>query len=75
MESIFVVTAVIGFMEMVKAIGEADWKAVAMILGSAVIGALAGFFGVDSLNVATGIQAGLAASGTYRVGRIVGGRE
>lgn len=67
MESVFLITAIVGFVELVKAISEQNVRSIAIILGSAAIGAITGFFGIDGLTVATGLQAGLAASGTYTI--------
>ena len=75
MESIFVIAAVIGFMEAVKAVKARDWETVAIIIGSATIGGVAGYLGIDNLTIENGIVAGLAASGTYKVGRIISGKE
>lgn len=72
MESLFLITAIVGLVELVKAVKVADWEKCSIIIGSAVIGGISGYFGVNGLNVVTGIQAGLAASGTYRLGQVVG---
>lgn len=75
MESVFVIVAVIGFMELIKALFAREWQKATIIVGAVAIGALAGFYAVDGLNLTTGIIAGLSASGTYRVGRLMGGTE
>lgn len=75
MESIFVVVAVIGFMEFVKALFAREWQKATTIAGAIAIGAIAGYYAVDGLTLTTGVIAGLSASGTYRVGRLMGGTE
>jgi hypothetical protein len=61
--SVFVVAAVAGFVEGVRRAFKQDWEGVVVIAGSAGIGALAGAYAIDGLNVPTGVVAGLAASG------------
>lgn len=73
MESVFLVTAIVGFVELLKAIDIRDWYSVRLIVGATLIGALCGFFGIDGLTIVSGIQAGLTASGTYRLTKAVGG--
>ena len=76
MESIFVIAGVIGFMEFVKALFARDFQKAIIIIGAAAIGGFAGASGVDGIaTVFDGVVAGLAASGIYRVGRLMGGTE
>jgi len=76
MESLFVIAAVIGFMEFVKALFARDFQKAIIIIGAVAIGGFAGASGVDGLaSMFDGIIAGLAASGVYRVGRLMGGTE
>lgn len=63
MENSFIVGAVIGFTQLVKSLFDRDYRSAVIIAGSAVIGALAGFFGIEGVTVPAGIVAGLAASG------------
>jgi hypothetical protein len=74
MQSLFLVAAIIGFVELVKRIFARDWQAVSIIAGAAAIGAVAGYFGVDGLTIPLGIQLGLSAAGIYRVGETVSGK-
>lgn len=63
MNNTFVVGAVIGFTQLVKSAFDKDYRSVVIIAGSALIGAIAGFFQVEGIDIASGIIAGLAASG------------
>lgn len=72
MESIFLVTAIVGLVDLVRAVKNQDWEKVAIVVGAGVIGALTGMFGIDGLTVPQGIQAGLAASGVYRLSKVAG---
>lgn len=75
MESLFIIVAIIGLVELVKAVKANDWETASIIIGSVIIGGVAGYFKVDGLtDISTGIQAGLAASGTYRISRVVSGK-
>ena len=72
MEYIIVTTMIIGIVELLKRIKLSDWLAVATIVLAALVGGLAGYFGVEGLTVATGIVTGLAASGLVTVATRVG---
>lgn len=74
MESVFLVTAVVGFVELVKALEARNYRTVIIIVGAGLIGAIVGYFGIEGLTVTTGIIAGLSASGVYKVGSEVGNR-
>jgi len=63
---------IIGIVELLKRIKLSDWLAVATIVLAALVGGLAGYFGVEGLTVATGIVTGLAASGLVTVATRVG---
>jgi len=63
---------IIGIVELLKRIKLSDWFAVATIVLAALVGGLAGYFGVEGLTVATGIVTGLAASGLVTVATRVG---
>lgn len=71
MESVFVVTALVGVVQFFKSAFGRPIPAWAKIACSVVIGAVAGYFGVEELTVETGIIAGLAASGVYTVAQKV----
>jgi hypothetical protein len=61
--SLFVLTAVTGATELIKRLWAKDFQAATIIGVSAAIGALAGVFVIDDLSVASGLVAGLSASG------------
>lgn len=71
MESVFVVTALVGACQFFKSIAGRPIPAWAKIAASVVIGGVAGYFGVDNLTVESGIISGLAASGVYTVAQKV----
>lgn len=73
-QSVLVTTLVIAVVELIRRVGEKDWKGVATIVCTAIVGALAGFFGLDSLTVESGLIAGLAAAGIVRVAQAVSGK-
>ncbi|MDV6295172.1 hypothetical protein [Rhodococcus aetherivorans] len=67
MESLFLIVAVAGATEFVKRLFDRDYRAAVIIAVSAVIGGLAGLFGIDGLTVANGIMLGVAASGCVTI--------
>lgn len=67
MESLFVVTAVVGAVEFLRRLQLKDYFAAITIAVATAIGALAGAFAVDGLTITTGIIAGLGASGLVTV--------
>lgn len=75
MEYIFLTTAIVGFVEFIKAINGNDWETAEIILGCAVIGGACGLNAVDGLTVVTGIQAGLSAAGAYTGAQLIGGTK
>lgn len=64
---VFVVGAVAGVTELIRRIAGKDWQGAAVIAASAIVGALAGALNVNGLDVASGILAGLTASGVITV--------
>lgn len=72
MESVFVVTAVIAVTEFFKRIQARDVYGALTIVLAAVIGGLAGFFGVEGLTVATGLIAGLGGAGIVTTATRIG---
>lgn len=72
MESLFVVTAVVGVVELLRRLQVKDYFAAITILAAAAVGAVAGVFEVDGLTVTNGIIAGLAASGLVTVSQKIG---
>ena len=69
MEYILVTTMVVALTEAIKAGSERNWRTVALIVGSALIGAVCGFLGVEGLTIAQGIVVGLGASGVVTVAK------
>lgn len=64
MESLFLVTGmVIGVVELVKRLFDRDFRAACIIAAAAAVGAAAGVFHVQGVDIATGIVIGLAGSG------------
>lgn len=72
MENTFIVGAVIGFTQLVKSAFDKDYRSVVIIAGSALIGVLAGVFGIEGTTIPSGIVAGLAASGVVTLAVGVG---
>ncbi|WP_438979893.1 hypothetical protein [Polynucleobacter sp.] len=67
MESLFVVTAVVGFVEVLRRAYMKDWFSVLTIIGATIIGLVAGYYKVEGLTLTTGLIAGLGASGLVTV--------
>lgn len=67
MESVFIITAVAGFVEFLRRVEMRDAFGASSIVAAAVIGGLAGYFGIEVASVADGIVAGLSASGLVTV--------
>lgn len=67
MENAFIVGAVIGFTQLVKSAFDRDYRSCVIIIGSAAIGALAGWLGIEGINIPAGIVAGLTASGVVTI--------
>lgn len=67
MQSVFVVTAVVGLVEFLRRVHLKDYFDALTIAGAALIGGLAGLAAVDGLTVVAGITAGLGASGLVKV--------
>ncbi len=73
MENAFVVLSVGAVIELVRRANVRDWVAVFSILGAALVGGLAGFWGIAELpSVELGIMAGLSASGLITVTSKIG---
>lgn len=66
-ESTFVTTSVVALVEFIKRLRVKDYFACALIVSAGVIGGIAGYFGIESLTIPTGIIAGLSASGLITV--------
>jgi hypothetical protein len=74
MESTFIIGAVAGFTQLVKSLFDRDYRTCIIILGSASIGAFAGFLNIQGIDVPTGIVVGLAASGVVTIAQAIGGQ-
>jgi len=75
MENTFIIGAVIGFTQLVKSLFDKDYRSAIIIAGSALIGGLAGVFGIEGISIANGIVAGLTASGVVTLSQALGGRS
>lgn len=67
MEFLLVTSMVVGIVEFVKRVFDADYKAATIIACAALTGAMAGVFGVEGIDVATGLVVGLAGSGLVTI--------
>lgn len=74
MNAVVTVAAVIAVTEAIKTIVPAKIDGIVTMIIAVVIGAVAGFFNVEGLNVATGIIVGLGAVGTHTALKAVGGK-
>ena len=72
MENAFILGAVIGFTELVKSAFDRNYRTCVIIIGSAAIGAIAGYFHIQGVNIPEGIVLGLAASGAITTVQAVG---
>lgn len=66
MGDIGVLTAIVGFVEFIKACDAGDWKTAKIIFGAALVGGICGYIGLENLTVISGIQLGLSASGSLK---------
>jgi len=67
-------TMVIGAVELIKRISNKDWEATAIILTSALVGAIGGAFVLPVVGFAPGIFIGLSASGVVTGLQKIGGK-
>jgi len=72
MEFLLVTAMVVGVVELIRRIANKEWFAVITIISAALVGAIAGFFSVEGLDIVTGIVVGLAGSGLVTVAGKVG---
>lgn len=70
---VLVTTMIVALTELLKRIEAKDYRGAALIVLAGVIGAVAGYFHVESLTVETGIVAGLGAAGIYQIANVVRG--
>ena len=66
-ESVFISAAVVAVVQFLKLVKEKNWISALTIVVAAAIGLLAGWVGIEGLNLTTGFIAGLAASGVYTI--------
>lgn len=69
-ETAILLGMVAGVVELIKRIFKKDWKAVAIILGAGITGALVGF--AISINPLIGAVVGLSASGFITIAQNIG---
>lgn len=69
MQYVLVTTMVVGLVELVKALFDRNYRTAVIIVGAAAVGALCGWFHVESLDVPTGIVIGISASGVVSLAK------
>lgn len=67
MELFLVPFMVAGFIELVKRAFAKDWQTVVIIAGAGIVGGVCGYFELEGIDIATGVVAGLSASGLITV--------
>lgn len=72
-ETAILLGMVAGVVELIKRIFKKDWKAVAIILGAGITGALVGL--AISINPLIGAVVGLSASGFVTIAQNIGDHE
>lgn len=70
--TVFIPAAIAAVVKFVDLIQEKNYVGAAKIVVAVIVGAVAGFFGLQGLDVQTGIYAGLAASGVITVASRIG---
>ena len=70
-ESLVFTAVVIAVVEAVKAVGDGNWRTVAIIVGAGVAGGVLAALGVMGLTIAAGVALGLTASGVITVAKRV----
>ena len=73
MNTLFLTTAIVGAVELIKALNERDYQTAEIIGAAAVIGGVCGIFNLEGFTIVTGLQAGLSAAGYYAGAKLVGG--
>jgi hypothetical protein len=71
MEYVLLTTMIVGVVELVTSLFDRNFRTAVIIVCAALVGAVCGVFGVEGLDVATGIAVGLAASGVVTVAKKV----
>lgn len=68
-QAILIVSAVTGAVELIKRAFDKDWRAVAIIIGSGLVGGLISLFPEMNFSFLVGVVGGLAASGVITIGQ------
>lgn len=68
------ITVIVGLVNGVRLLNAPQATAFVLFILAVVLGLVFGLLHLFGLNVETGIIAGLASSGLYRLGQVVGGR-
>jgi uncharacterized membrane-anchored protein YjiN (DUF445 family) len=72
--SLFVTSVVIAIVQIIKFVKDKAWDSVVTIISAMIVGALAGFFGIEGLTIPMGILIGLSAVGVVTVAQGIGGK-
>lgn len=75
MESVFIVAAVAGAVELINRLRSKDYWAALTILVAAAIGTFAGVVGIEGVTATEGLVLGLGASGLVTVAQNLGRKE
>lgn len=71
-QAILLVGAITGFVELVKALFDKNWRTAIIIFGAGLVGGLLTLFPDITFSFLTGIVGGLAASGFITLGQNIG---
>lgn len=71
-QALLLVGAITGFVELVKALFDKNWKTAVIIFGAGLVGGLLTLFPDITFSFLTGIIGGLAASGAVTISQNVG---
>jgi len=72
---ILLAAVIAGITELLNRLRAKDYWVVATITTAGIIGGVFGFFGIEGLNVVTGIAAGFGASGALKIVGSVGNKS
>ena len=70
--AILLIGAVTGFVELVKALFDKNWRTAVIIFGAGLVGGLVTLFPEINITMLTGIVGGLAASGAITISQNLG---
>lgn len=73
-ESLFVSTVVIAIVDFLKRLKVKDYIGSSTIVLAAIVGGLAGYFGIEHLTIVSGLLAGLAAVGIVTTAKTISGK-